>query len=398
MTFSDLKLNEDLIEAVGYMGFENATPIQSQAIPLILEGKDLLACAQTGTGKTGAFIIPIIHKIAEQGSNDKVNTLVICPTRELAIQIDEQIQAIGYFADISSCAIYGGGEGEDWTQQKNALKNGTDIIIATPGRLISFIANDPSCFEGLEHLIMDEADRMLDMGFLPDIQKILSVLPKERQNLLFSATMAPKMKQLANNILNNPEEISLALSKPAEGVLQAAYMTYPNQKAPLIRSLIKDNPKYESIIVFSSTKKDVSNIVRLLNQDDYEVEAISSDLEQSKREEALLRFRSRKTRVIVATDVLSRGIDIKDINLVINFNVPKHAEDYVHRIGRTARANTTGVAITLIDEDDIQKFNEIERLIEKEVHKVPLPAELGEGPEYKIIQRKKKKPFRRKKK
>lgn len=397
MTFEELQLNEQLIEAIGYMGFEKASPIQEQAIPMILNGKDLLACAQTGTGKTGAFILPILHKIATSNRDTEgVNTLVICPTRELALQIDEQIQAFGYFADISSIAVYGGGQGEDWTQQKNAIKQGADIVVATPGRLISFIANDQNAFKNLQHLVLDEADRMLDMGFLPDIQKIISYLPKKRQNLFFSATMAPKIKQLAKQYLVDNEEISLALSKPAEGVLQGVYLTYKEQKTPLIKKLIKDNPKYESIIVFTSTKKDVMDIVKALSGDGYEVKGVSSDLGQQEREEALIRFRARQTRVMVATDVMARGIDIKEINLVINISVPKNAEDYVHRIGRTARANTTGVALTLVDPDDMNAFADIEKLIEKEVMKIPLPPEFGEAPEWKVRKSKPKKKFYKK--
>ena len=384
MTFEELKLDDQLIEAIGYMGFKKASPIQEMAIPEILKGNDLLACAQTGTGKTGAFILPIIHKLATNGSSDGIDTLVICPTRELAIQIDEQIQGFSYFAGISSIAVYGGGQGDDWTQQKNAIKQGVDIVVATPGRLISFIANDAAAFKNLKHLILDEADRMLDMGFLPDISKILSYIPKKRQNLLFSATMAPKMKALAKDILNNPIEISLALSKPAEGVLQGAYLTFKEQKAPLIKKLIKENPKYKSIIVFTSTKKDVNSIVKALSGDGYSIVGVSSDLSQGEREEALLQFRSKQTRVMVATDVMSRGIDIKEINLVINISVPKNAEDYVHRIGRTARADSTGVALTMIDPDDMYNFNEIEKLIEKEVMKIPLPPEFGPGPEWKV--------------
>jgi superfamily II DNA/RNA helicase len=384
MKFSELGIGEQVLEAISYMGFENATPIQEKAIPKILEGKDLLACAQTGTGKTAAFILPIIHKLSDKNQTEETSTLVIVPTRELAIQIDQQIQGFSYFVPVSSMAIYGGGDGDDWDLQKNALSSGTNIIVATPGKLLSHLKMGYVDFSKVEFLILDEADRMLDMGFIEDIQKIISQLPAKRQNLLFSATMASKIKGFANEILDQPDEITLALSKPAEGVLQAAYLTFNEQKTPLLRSLIDKNKEYSSILIFSSTKKKVFEIVRAMGGDKNNVHGISSDLEQKEREEVLRKFKSKQTRVLVATDVLSRGIDIKDINLVINFDVPKQAEDYVHRVGRTARAETTGVALTLINPDDMQKFHYIEKLIEREVPKIALPDELGDGPEWKV--------------
>lgn len=379
MTFEELKLEETLLEALSYMGFETATPIQEQAIPIILSGQDILACAQTGTGKTAAFILPILNKLAQKPAKG-VNTVVIAPTRELALQIDQQIQAFAYFVNASSCPIYGGGDGGDFESQKRALTKGTDIIVATPGKLISHMNMSYTDFSNVEHLILDEADRMLDMGFFDDIMRIVGKLPKKRQTLMFSATMPPKIRQLTKSILVNPEEISLALSKPAEGVLQAAYLAYDSQKEALVRGLINDKPNYSSIIIFTSTKKKVGEIVRAIKGNGYKVQAVSSDLQQKDREEAVQKFRSKETRVLVATDVLSRGIDIKGINLVINYDVPGDAEDYVHRIGRTARADSTGVAITIINPDDMYKFAKIESLIEMEVPKVPLPQELGEGP------------------
>jgi superfamily II DNA/RNA helicase len=383
MTFDDFRLSPEILDALYYMGFRNATPIQEQAIPAILAGKDLIACAQTGTGKTAAFLLPVLNFIAEKQSTH-THTLILVPTRELAIQIDQQIQGFAYTMNITSIAIYGGGDGSDWGQQKAALTRGADIIVATPGKLISHLNQGYVKFDQIENLILDEADRMLDIGFYDDIMKIVSFIPKDRQTLMFSATMPPKIRTLSKQILHSPVEIALEMSKPAEGVTQTAYLVYENQKTPLVNSLIADKPEYKSILIFSSTKRKVNDIVRGLRSKNYKVEGISSDLEQKEREEILLRFRSRETRVLVATDVLSRGIDIKDINLVVNYDVPGDAEDYVHRIGRTARAETTGAAVTLVNDLDMPKMHRIERLIEKEVFKAPLPEFLGSGPDWKI--------------
>lgn len=382
MKFNELGLDDQILEAISYMGFENATPIQEQAIPQIMDGKDLLACAQTGTGKTAAFILPIIHQVSQMGECDHTTTLVIVPTRELAVQIDQQIQAFSYFVPVNSMAIYGGGDGDDWDTQKKALVTGTNIIVATPGKLLSHLQMGYAKFDQIEYLILDEADRMLDMGFIEDISKIISYLPKKRQNLLFSATMAQRIKKFAHEILKDPIEISLSLSKPAEGVLQAAYLTFNDQKIPLLKSLIDKNTDYDRIIIFSSTKKKVFDIARALGGKNNKVWGISSDLEQKEREDVIIRFKSKEIRILVATDVMSRGIDIKEINLVVNFDVPKQAEDYVHRVGRTARADTTGVALTLINPDDMQKFASIERLIEREVPKIALPEGFGPAPEW----------------
>jgi superfamily II DNA/RNA helicase len=387
MNFKDLNLSPTLLEAISYMGFEEATPIQEQAIPAIINNKDLIACAQTGTGKTAAFILPVLNALAQEKEHGKTRVLVIVPTRELAIQIDQQIQGFSYFTNATSIAIYGGGSGEDWTQQKKALNSGADIIVATPGKLISHLNMGYVKFDDIKYLILDEADRMLDMGFYDDIQKIITYLPKNRQTLMFSATMPPKIKKLASRTLKNPVEITIGLSKPAEGVLQEAFLAYETQKTPLIKKLIADKPEAKSVLIFTSTKKKVSSIVRGLRGNGYRVEGISSDLEQIRREEVLSGFRAKQTRVLVATDVLSRGIDIKDIDIVINYDVPGDAEDYVHRVGRTARAETTGLAITLINEDDMYKFGRIEALIGKEVLKLPVPAELGESPQWKVNQR-----------
>jgi superfamily II DNA/RNA helicase len=387
MNFKELKLSDTLLEAISYMGFEEATPIQEQAIPAILDKKDLIACAQTGTGKTAAFILPVLNALLEEDVQHKTRVLVIVPTRELALQIDQQIQGFSYFTHAESIAIYGGGTGSEWDQQKRALTSGSEIVVATPGKLISHLNMGYVKFDDIKYLILDEADRMLDMGFYDDIQKIITFLPKERQTLMFSATMPPKIKTLASRTLKNPVEITIGLSKPAEGVEQEAFLTYEAQKTPLIKKLIFDKPEAKSILIFTSTKKKVNDIVRGVRGNGYKVEGISSDLEQVRREDVLRGFRSKQTRVLVATDVLSRGIDIKDIDIVINYDVPGDAEDYVHRVGRTARAATTGLAVTLINEDDMYKFSRIEALIGREVKKLPLPDSIGEGPVWKVSQR-----------
>jgi superfamily II DNA/RNA helicase len=375
--FDDLDLNPELQEAIGYMGFRETTPIQERVIPVILAGRDLIGCAQTGTGKTAAFLLPILNFISEKRPVH-THTLILVPTRELAIQIDQQIQGLAYTLNITSLAVYGGGDGIGWDQEKVALSKGADIIVATPGRLISHLNQGYVKFNQIEVLVLDEADRMLDVGFYDDIMRIISYLPKIRQTLMFSATIPFKIRSMSKHIMKNPVEIALERSKPAEGVIQAVYMLNDSQKLPLINSLITDNPEYTSILIFSSTKKKLSEIVRGLRSKDYHVEGISSDLGQKEREEMLLRFRSRKTRVLAATDVLSRGIDIKDINLVINFDAPSDAEDYVHRVGRTARADTTGVAITLVNRIDMPKLQRIEKLIGYKVNREPLPAFIAE--------------------
>ncbi len=381
MRFDKFDFQEELLDALYYMGFETATPIQEQAIPAILEGKDLLACAQTGTGKTAAFMLPIINILAS-GPKENTEALIICPTRELAIQIEQQIQGFAYYADLASIALYGGGSGMEWEEQRKALKNGANIVVATPGKLKSFIHNDYVSKSTIKYLVLDEADRMLDIGFYDDIIEIINTLPKERQTLLFSATMPPKIKSLSKTILKDPLEISIAISKPAAGVLQASYLLYETQKSPLLVKLIADKPNYKSILIFSSTKKKVSEIVRALRRAKLNADGISSNLEQKEREAVLAGFRSRRTRILVATDVMSRGIDIKEINLVINYDVPRDAEDYVHRIGRTARAETTGVAISFVNPEDMRAFDKIEKLIEKPVAKLEIPKEMGEQPKW----------------
>ncbi len=382
MKFTELGLDEKVIEAISYMGYEKATPIQELAIPIVTSGKDLIACAQTGTGKTAAFLLPILHNMYRNGTGIGTQTLIVCPTRELAVQIEQEVQGFSYFLGISSIAIYGGGSGSDWETQKKALSQGADIIVATPGKLISLLNMGYTKFKDLKYFILDEADRMMDMGFIDDIKKIASHLPKVRQTLMFSATMPSKIRKLTTELLKDPEQISIAISKPAKGVLQAVYLVHDAQKVRLLCKLIRDKPKYESIIVFSSRKKFVNDIVRGLRSNKLNAEGMSSDYTQDVRLEVLKRFKSRKTRILVATDVMSRGIDIKEINLVVNFDTPKSAEDYVHRVGRTARASSTGVALTFINADDMYAFHQIEQQIEMEVPKVQLPPEIGQGPEW----------------
>ncbi len=379
MTFEELGLHEGLLEAISYMNFVEATPIQEKAIPAIMDRRDVLACAQTGTGKTAAFLLPILDELTENPSQH-TSTLVVVPTRELAVQIHQEIQGFSYFIGVHSAAVYGGGDGREWDQQKEALTNGTHVIVATPGKLISHLQQGHVQFGRVRHLILDEADRMLDMGFHDDIMKIVNFLPKQRQNLLFSATFPPRIRKLARELLNEPKEISIAIARPSEKVEQRIYRVFDHQKLPLLRKIIRDHPEYESILVFSSTRKKVNSIVRSLLHKDYVVNGISSDFEQEEREAVLSCFRSRRTRVLVATDVLSRGIDIKDIDLVVNYDVPSDATDYVHRIGRTARAEMDGIAITLVNPADMIKFDEIERLIERRLEKHPAPKEFGESP------------------
>lgn len=368
------------MEGLSSMGFHQPTPIQQQAIPQILAGKDLIACAQTGTGKTAAFLLPVINNIIQQ-PGDYINTLIIVPTRELAIQIDEALEGFAYFANVSHLAIFGGTGGISFEQEKKALTQGANIIIATPGRLIAHINMGYVKFGNLHHLILDEADRMLDMGFSDDLNKIISFLPAKRQTLLFSATMPPKIRELAKKILREPAQINIAVSKPAEGVLQAAYLVYDHQKLPLLKELL-NGKKLASIIIFSSTKENVKQLERELKRMNFNVASIHSDLSQDERNEVLRAFKNKSLQILVATDILSRGIDIDSIGLVVNYDVPRDAEDYVHRVGRTARAETTGIALTLINSEDQRKFKKIEDLIESEVKKLSLPSHLGASPEY----------------
>lgn len=401
MTFHDFKFNQTLLDGLDAMGFDTPTPIQEQAIPVVLDNKDLIACAQTGTGKTAAYLLPVMSNIVNDGVG-KLSTLIIAPTRELAQQIDQQVEGLAYFTGISSAAVYGGGDGQIFSQQQKAMREGADIVIATPGRLIAMLTSSGSVdMSSIKYLILDEADRMLDMGFYDDIVRIINYLPKERQTLLFSATMPPKIRALANKILQNPEEISIAISKPAAGILQQAYMVYDTQKTPLVKHLLQDK-EHGSVIIFCSTKDKVKDLERELKRNKLTIKAFHSDLEQAEREEIMRAFRNRDLQVLIGTDILSRGIDVDGVSLVINYDVPPDPEDYVHRIGRTARAETTGTAITFITPKDQRKFAGIESLIGYPVTKLTLPTELGEQPTYNPEAKFKsnkpgfKKPFKRK--
>ncbi len=382
MRFSDFNFESSLQEGLDSMGFQTPTPIQEQAIPIILSNKDLIGCAQTGTGKTAAFLLPILNQLTLHPT-DKTDTLIIVPTRELALQIDQALQGFSYFTSVSSLAIYGGSDGSAFERERKALTHGANVIIATPGRLMAHLNMGYVKLDSLKHLILDEADRMLDMGFVDDIVKITTYIPKNRQTLLFSATMPPKIRVLATKLLNDPAHISIAISKPSEGIVQGAYLVYDTQKNNLIKSLLSGkDQELNSVIIFVSTKQKVKELERDLQKAGLKAKAIHSDLEQNEREEVLLKFRSKQLQILVATDILSRGIDIEDISLVINYDVPGDAEDYIHRIGRTARAAATGVALTFINEYDQQKFLQIETLIGNEVKKLHLPESIGIGPIY----------------
>ncbi|MCH6233535.1 DEAD/DEAH box helicase [Cognataquiflexum rubidum] len=380
MNFSDFNFESSLREGLDAMGFDKPTPIQEFAIPVIQQGKDLIACAQTGTGKTAAFILPILNKMAKEGMTG-LNTLILAPTRELAIQIDQQIQGFAYFTGVSSIPVYGGGDGIAWEQQKKAMEVGAEIIVATPGRLIALLAGGKINFEKLEHLIMDEADRMLDMGFSEDILKIVNYLPKNRQTILFSATMPPKIRQFSKQLLNNPEEISLAIGKTAANVTQGVYFVYESQKETLVRNILSKKD-YEAVIIFASTKEKVKNLYKLLKKD-FDIEAFHSDLEQVEREIIMSRFKNKSLKILIGTDIISRGIDVVGIQLVINYDTPNDPEDYVHRVGRTARADSNGEAITFVSDKDQYKLSRIEQMIGMEIEKFPLPEGFESGPDHK---------------
>ena len=389
MDFRSLGISEDLLEGLDHMNIKVPTPIQQQAIPAALEGRDLIACAQTGTGKTAAFLLPLIDVIIgyRPRVDGSVRGLVIVPTRELALQIDQQLQAIAYFTPVTSVPVYGGSDGSTFDQQKQALTSGIEVVVATPGKLMSHLNLGYVPLQGLEFLVLDEADRMMDMGFVDDIRRIISFLPKERQTLMFSATMAPPIRELAKQVLHDPVEISIALSKPAEGVRQEAYVIFDMQKAQILEHVLNTN-EGTSIVVFAGRKVEVRNLTRHLQKRGFNASAMHSDLGQSEREKVMLDFRNRKLRILVATNVVSRGIDIDDIDLVINYDVPQDPEDYVHRVGRTARASRKGQAITFISEKDMREFGRIEQLIGYPVEKLPLPEGFGTGPVYSTERRK----------
>jgi superfamily II DNA/RNA helicase len=380
MGFEQFGFSDELMNGLDAMNFKEPTPIQVQAIPEILAGRDLIASAQTGTGKTAAFLLPILEKCL-RNKPQHIDTLVIVPTRELGLQIDQQLEGFSYFLPFSNIAVYGGGDGKEFETQKKALQQGTEIVVATPGKLLSLLNMGFANMKHLKHLVLDEVDRMLDMGFIEDIQRILSFLPEEKQTLFFSATMPPKIRQLALKLLKDPVQINISISKPAAGIKQSAYLVNDPQKLGLLKTIF-NKPELKSAILFAGTKQKVKEVERELRKMKLNVAAIHSDIEQAQREEVLLNFRNRKTTILVATDVVSRGIDVQGIELVVNYDVPGDPEDYVHRIGRTARAETTGEAITLINRDDIRRFRRIEQMIERDIDKLELPEGMPPGPDY----------------
>lgn len=381
MKFTEFGLDDSLIESIEATGYEEATPIQEKVIPIILKGHDLIASAQTGTGKTAAFLLPIIQRLLQHSNDGQVNAIVIVPTRELAIQISQNLEGMSYFTNISSIAIYGGSDGNNFSNEKMALTKGVDLVICTPGRMIAHLNMGYAKLDGLQFLVLDEADRMLDMGFNDDIMRIIGKLPEKRQTLLFSATMPEKIRSLARKILKDPEEINIAISRPPDKIVQEAYVVYEPQKPALLLNLLK-HTNCKMILIFCSSKQNVKNLTRDLRRAKLPASEIHSDLEQSSREEVLMQFTSGRIPILVATDILSRGIHIDNIDLVINYDVPHDGEDYVHRIGRTARAENDGAAITFISEKEQNRFAAIEELIGKSVHKGMVPAELGPVPDY----------------
>lgn len=382
MNFNSFGLCDQVMDGIRSLGFEKPTPIQDQAIPVILEGRDLIGNAQTGTGKTAAFLLPVLDKIVAQ-KTPGIKCLILAPTRELVKQIDEQIDGLGYFAGVQSVTVYGGGiGGEIWEKQKIAMVEGVDIVVATPGRLMAHMKMGYVDFSGLQVLILDEADKMLDMGFLPDIEEIIRSLPAKRQNLLFSATMPPRIEELAKRLLNEPHQIKIQVSKPAERITQRIFLVNDKGKIPLLTMILK-KLDFSTLVIFTSTKAAVNDIVRNLKKAGLPAEGISSDLEQNQREELVREFKSARFTILVATDVMSRGIDIDGISHVVNYDMPPDPEDYVHRIGRTARgATATGVGISFVNEQDMGRLLAIEKLIEKQITQLPVPPQFGPFPVY----------------
>lgn len=398
MKFIDFDFDPRLMEGIEASNYDEATPVQEQVIPIILDGKDIIASAQTGTGKTAAFLLPLIHKIlTNKHDENAIISLVIVPTRELAIQIQQHLEGLSYFTGISSIAVYGGGDGHVFMQEKNALSTGADIVVCTPGKMMYHIKMGYVKLSSLKYLVLDEADRMLDMGFYDDIMFIIDQLPKTRQNLLFSATMVPKIRSLAKQILHDPLEINIAINKPPEKIIQEVYMVYEMQKIPLVLHLLKER-RNATVLIFCSSKINVKQLTRDLKKNGIKAGEIHSDLEQDSREDVLMQFKSGKLPVLVATDILSRGIDIDNIDLVINFDVPHDGEDYVHRIGRTARAAAEGSAFTLVSEKEQRKFADIEKFLGREVPKKLLPEVIGEQPAFNPSAMQRKPHFKNKKK
>ena len=383
MYFDETQLNDHVLDALYDMRFDKCTPIQEQCIPPILEGRDLLGVAQTGTGKTAAYLLPILSKLDDGGyPADAINCVIMSPTRELAQQIDQAMQGFGYYlSGVSSVAVYGGNDGNRYDQELKSFQMGADVVIATPGRLISHISLGSADLSKVSFFVLDEADRMLDMGFSEDIKMIASKLPPNCQTIMFSATMPEKIEELAKTLLKNPVEVKIAVSKPAEKIKQSAYVCYETQKIGIIKDLFRKGD-LNRVIIFSGKKQKVKAINRTLQQMKINSGEMHSDLEQAERDDILYKFKSGQIDVLVATDIVARGIDIDDIAMVINFDVPHDPEDYVHRIGRTARAQRDGIAITFVAEDEIYSFKQIEKFLEREVEKTPLPEGLGEAPDY----------------
>ena len=374
MKFTEFGFDERLMEGVEASRYETATPVQEQVIPHILQGKDMLAIAQTGTGKTAAFLLPLINRVlTHPGNSQGVRAMVIVPTRELAVQIAQHMEGLSYFTGISSIAVYGGGDGQGFIQEKNALTRGAEFVICTPGKMMAHIKMGYVKLNNLQYLVLDEADRMLDMGFYDDMMFIVSHLPKKRQNLLFSATMPPKIKKLSKTLLHNPVEVNIAVSKPPEKIVQQAYLINDDQKISLIQKLLNGSENYKSTLIFCSSKFSVKQLTKDLRRIGIKAGEIHSDREQGEREEVLLQFKSGRLPVLIATDILSRGIDIDNIDLIINYDVPRNGEDYVHRIGRTARAEAGGTAITLVNKKDKRNFDAIEKLIGRSIDKLTIP-------------------------
>ena len=377
MYFDELDINDDLLDALDIMNFVECTPIQERAIPLVLEGHDLLASAQTGTGKTAAYLLPVLELLSRGGSpENKVNALVLVPTRELAQQVDQLLAGFAYYQDTTWIAIYGGNDGVAFAQQQRALEQGGDIAIATPGRLLSLLRHCKVDLSKVDFLILDEADRMLDIGFYDDIMEIISYLPKERQTLMFSATFPAEVEKLARQVLRNPAEVKIAVSKPAEGITQSVYILHEEQKLALVMDMFAEQERGKGII-FASSKEKVRDLYHTLRRRGLKVAQIHSDLENAERTQTLLDFKNNKIQLLVATDVVSRGIDIDDIEFVINYDVPAQPEDYVHRIGRTARAGARGEGITFVTPKDKPRLDRIEKLLEKSIQRGVLPEEVA---------------------
>lgn len=380
MYFDELALSDEVLDALWDMHFNECTPVQEQTIPLILEGKDVISCAQTGTGKTAAYTLPLLTNLQfDHHDPSKLNAIIMAPTRELAQQIDQQIEGFGFYVPFSSVPIYGGNDGNNFVTQKNGLKRGADIVIATPGRLLSHMNIYDIDFSGVKYFILDEADRMLDMGFYDDIMHIVKKLPKNRQTIMFSATMPDKIRQMAKAIMNHPAEVKIAISRPPESIHQEVLFCYETQKTPFLAELLQDR-KLKKVVLFVGKKQRVKELATLLHRRGLNARAMHSDLEQKERDEVMLDFRNGKVDVLVATDIVSRGIDVDDIPLVINYDVPHDAEDYVHRIGRTARAENKGEAITLVSVEDKRYFQKIESFLKQPIDRLTLPASLGEAP------------------